>query len=307
MDVSTDYLKTFIAVCECRSFTFATAKVHKSQAAISVQIAKLEEQAGSRLIDRSNHQFKLTKEGEFFLDFARAIVDRTNAAAQALEALHYQLASEVRIGTTRSVGSYLLPDVLSHIAKQLPELRISVLTQGRTPTYERLKKGELDLAVVLTDVAPRGLFSKPLRAEPLCFIISPLHPLAKEKAVSEEELVRVPFIAGVAGNDFSEMLEDLFDRKGIFEAARRITINDLRARKEAVRAGVGFTVVPQFAVTEDVRNNTLKILQVKGGRLPETKLMMIEGRRHTPAYLGAVKHAFVEKLARTLTTPRRSG
>jgi DNA-binding transcriptional LysR family regulator len=83
MDVSTDYLKTFIAVCEYRSFSLATARGHKSQAAISVQIAKIEDQTGATLIDRSHHQFKLTKEGEFFLDFARAIVDRTNEATQA--------------------------------------------------------------------------------------------------------------------------------------------------------------------------------------------------------------------------------
>ena len=53
MDVSTDFLRTFIAVYEYRSFSLATAKVHKSQGAISAQIAKLEEEAGSKLIDRS--------------------------------------------------------------------------------------------------------------------------------------------------------------------------------------------------------------------------------------------------------------
>ena len=45
MDVSTDYLKTFVAVSECNSFSLAVSRVHKSQGAISTQIAKLEEQA----------------------------------------------------------------------------------------------------------------------------------------------------------------------------------------------------------------------------------------------------------------------
>ena len=53
MDVSTDYLKTFVAVSECNSFSLAVSRVHKSQGAISTRIAKLEEQAGIKLIDRS--------------------------------------------------------------------------------------------------------------------------------------------------------------------------------------------------------------------------------------------------------------
>src|SRR5436309_10253461 len=117
MDVSTDFLRTFLAVCECKSFTRATARVHKSQAAISTQIAKLEEQAGSKFIDRSQRQFRLTKEGELFLNFAQEIVAKIDAAQQSLQALHSSVREEVRIGATRSVGIYILPDVISGITK----------------------------------------------------------------------------------------------------------------------------------------------------------------------------------------------
>src|SRR6266511_5068961 len=160
MDISTDFLRTFLAVCECKSFTRATARVHKSQAAISTQIAKLEEQAGSKFLDRSQRQLRLTQEGELFLNFAREIVAKTNAAQQSIQALHNGLREEVRIGTTRSVGMYMLPDVIRSIAKNFPNLKISLLTQGRTLTYERLQQGSVDLAIVLADVVPRGFFAK---------------------------------------------------------------------------------------------------------------------------------------------------
>src|SRR2546426_10395797 len=151
MDVTTDFLRTLIAVCECKSFSLATARVHKSQAAISTQIAKLEEQAGSRFIDRSQRQFRLTKEGELFLNFAHEVVAKTDATQQSLRVLHDRFQEEVRIGTTRSIGIYILPDVISSIAKNFPNLKISLLTQGRTLTYERLQQGSVDLALVLAD------------------------------------------------------------------------------------------------------------------------------------------------------------
>ena len=298
MDVSTDFLRTFIAVCEFKSFSLATARVHKSQAAISTQIAKLEEQAGSKFIDRSHRQFRLTQEGELFLNFAREIVARTNAAQQSIQALHERLTEEVRIGTTRSVGIYLLPDAISRIAKNLPKLKISVLTQGRTLTYERLQQGSVDFAVVLADTVPRGFFARPLRPEPLCYVISPKHPLAGKKTISREELKTVTFITGLKGNDFSDMIDEIFEKDGVPRPAGCITINSLRARKEAVRAGVGITVLPNFTVTDEVQRKTLKILAVEGVRLPDIRLMIVEARRRTPnANIERVRKVLEETLA----------
>ena len=298
MDVSTDFLRTFIAVYECKSFTRTTAKMHKSQTAISTQIAKLEEQAGSKFIDRSQRQFKLTKEGEVFLRFAQEMVAKTDAAQQSLLALHNRLQDAVRIGTTRSVGIYILPDVISSITKDFPNLKISLLTQGRSLTYERLQQGAVDLAVVLADTVPRGFFAKPLRPEPLCFVISPKHPLASKRIISREELKTVPFISGIKGNDFSDMIDEVFEKDGLPTPTGGITINNLRVRKEAVRAGVGVTVVPSFTVREEVQNKTLKVLAIEGGRLPDTQLKIVEAHRRSPnANVDLVKKALEEKLA----------
>jgi DNA-binding transcriptional LysR family regulator len=298
MDVSTDFLRTFLAVCECKSFTRATARVHKSQAAISTQIAKLEAQAGSKFIDRSQRQFRLTKEGELFLNFAAELVAKTDTAQQSLQALHNRVQVEVRIGTTRSVGIYVLPDVIGSLAKDCPNLKFSVLAQSRTVTYERLQQGAVDVAVVLADAVPRGFFGKPLRSEPLCFVISPKHPLARKKTISKEELKTVPFISGIKGNDFSDMIDEIFEKDGTARPTGSITINNLRVRKEAVRAGVGITVLPNFAVREEVRNKTLKVLAIEGGGLSDTQLMMVDARRRSPnANVELVKKALEKKLA----------
>jgi len=297
MDVSTDFLRTFIAVCECKSFTRATARVHKSQAAISTQIAKLEEQAGSKFIDRSQRQFKLTKEGELFLNFARAMVAKTDAAQQSLRALRNRVQQEVRVGATRSLGIYILPEVISSIAKNFPDLKMSLLTQARNSTYECLQQGTVDFAVVLADAVPRGLFAKPLRSEPLCFVISPKHPLAAKKIISREELKTAPFIFGIKGNAFSDMVDEVFEQNGIPRPTRGITISNLRARKEAARAGVGVTVLPNYAVKDEILSNSLKILTIKDGRLPDTQLMIVEARRRTPnANVELVKKALEKEL-----------
>lgn len=298
MDVSTDFLRTFIAVCDCKSFTLATARVHKSQAAISAQIAKLENETGSKFIDRSQRQFRLTKEGELFLSFAQEMVAKTDAAQQTLQALHSSVQEEVRVGATRSIGIHILPDALSSIAKDFPNLKMSLLTQPRAATYECLQQGALDFAVVLGDAAPRGLFAKVLSSVPLYFVISSKHPLAAKKAISREELKTVPFISGMKGNDLSDLIDEVFEKHHVPKRTAYITISNLRARKAAARAGLGVTVLPNFTVRDELQSNTLKVLTIKEGGLPDAQLMIVEARRRSSnANVERVKKALEEKLA----------
>jgi LysR family transcriptional regulator, transcriptional activator of the cysJI operon len=174
-----------------------------------------------------------------------------------------RVQQEVRVGTTRSVGIYILPEVIGSIAKDFPNLKISLLTQGRTLTYERLQQGAVDLAIVLADAVPRGFSAKPLRSEPLCFVISPKHPLASKKVISTDELKTLPFISGIKGNDFSDMIDEIFEKDGIPRPTGGITINNLRVRKEAVRAGAGVTLLPNFTVRDEIESKTLKVLVLK--------------------------------------------
>ena len=297
MDVTTDFLRTLIAVCECKSFSLATVRVHKSQAAISTQIAKLEAQAGSKFIDRSQRQFRLTKEGELFLNFAHEVIAKTDATQRFLLALKNGNLEEVHIGATRSVGIYVLPEVIGSIAKKFPKLKMTVMSQARAVTYECLQQGILDLAVLLADSAPRGFVSVPLRSEPLCFVISSKHPVASKKVVSRAELQTVPFIHGMKGNEFSDLVDDALEKYHFPRPANGMAISNLRARKEAARAGVGVTVLPHFTVKDEVRSKSLKILTIKEGGLPNTQLMIVEAHRRSPnTNVELVKNALVEKL-----------
>ena len=297
MDVTTDFLRTFIAVCECRSFTLATARVHKSQAAISTQIAKLEDQAGSQFIDRSQRQFRLTREGELFLKFAQEVIAKTDALQPSLTALKNGDAEEVRIGATRSVGIYILPEVIGGIVKNFPKLKLTVISQARALTYECLQQSTLDLAVVLADIVPRGLVNTRLRSEPLCFVISPKHPLARKKVISREELHTIPFIYGVKGNEFSDLVDEVFEKSHFPRPAEGIWISNLRARKEAACAGVGVTVLPKFTVGDELRRKTLKLLNIEGGNLPDTQIIIVEAHRQARnSKVESVKNALLEKL-----------
>ena len=297
MDLSTDFLRTFTTLANCKSFSIASGKLHKSQSATSAQIAKLEDQAGLKLIDRSQRPLKLTEAGEVFLGYAKQIISRVDELSHSLRGLSTGNFGEVRIGATRSVGTFLLPKIVRGVLKEFSQLKILLITQPRALTYELLREGTIDFAVVMSDVPPKGFRITPLRSEPLCLVASPKHPLAKHKTISPQHLGSVRFIVGIRGNGQFELLDQLSEESGLPEPSAILQISTLQGRTEAAKAGLGLTVLPLFAVSSALRNGTLARLNVKDLRLAAAEIMLVQRARTTPrANVDQVREAIVRRL-----------
>lgn len=281
MDVSTDFLRTFIAACECKSFSHATAVVHKTQGAISAQIAKLEEQTGGKLLDRSQRPLRLTEAGILFFKFAKEIIEKIDEVNRSLQELTTGIEEEVKIGATRAVATYILPRMIRSVLSDFPKLKLLLLAQPRPVTYEYLNQGKIDFAIVLSDTIPDGFVTTCLRTEPLYFITSAKHRLARKKIVSRKQLSSIPFIAGIKGNEISDIVDRTFEINGIPKPSAGCRIGNLEARKEAARAGFGVTVLPRFVVRDDIYNKTLTTFIIKDLRLPDTRIMTVERRQHS--------------------------
>jgi len=297
MDLSADSLRTFITLATCKSFSIASGKLHKSQSATSTQIAKLEEQAGIKLIDRSQRPLKLTEAGEIFFGYAKEIIVRVDELSQSLRSLSTGSLGEVKIGATRAVGTFLLPKIVQGILKDFSKLKILLITQPRELTYQLLQQGALDFAVVLSDLQPKGFKVTPLRPEPLCMVASPRHPLAKQKRLSAQQLEESRFIVGIRSDGSSEMLDQLSGQSGLPEPSATLQISTLQGRTEAAKAGLGVAVLPQFVVQSEIRNGALRKLTAKHIQLSTAHIMLVQRRRTTPrANVELVKKLIVAKL-----------
>jgi LysR family transcriptional regulator, transcriptional activator of the cysJI operon len=297
MDLSTDSLRAFVTLATCRSFSIASGKLHRSQSATSTQIAKLEEQAGIKLIDRSQRPLKLTEAGEIFFTYANEIITRVDALSHSLRDLSSGSLGEVKIGATRAVGTFLLPKVVQSILSDLSKLKILLITHPRALIYQLLQQGSLDFAVVLSDLPPKGFKVTPLRPEPLCLVVSSRHALAKQRRISVRQLETSRFIVGIRDNGNSEMLDQLSGQSGLPEPATTLQISTLQGRTEAAKAGLGVAVLPQFVVHGDIRTGSLKKLSLKNLQLSKAHIMLVERSRATPrANVELVKRLIVDKL-----------
>lgn len=262
MKLSTLTLSCFTEVCREKGFSPAATKLGKSQSAVSTQIGLLEKELGLKLFDRSKRPLFVTEAGRAFFDFATEILNKSGEFERYLSELSSGVAGEVKIGASTSVGTYILPAILSRLLRRYPKLQISLSTQPRSSVFESVKRADVDFGVVLSDKPPEGLAVKTLKTERLCLIISPKHVLAKTRRASIKDLSAVPFVVGPKGTEYTEMITRVLathDLSGYGVAAR---ISNFEGVKDVVRAGLGIGLLPHFMVREDFRTHTLKQLKL---------------------------------------------
>ncbi|TPW27223.1 LysR family transcriptional regulator [Martelella alba] len=162
-----DALRSFAAGLESGSFAQAADRLGRSTSAISAQLHKLEEQAGTALVMKAGRGLRPTEAGEILLGYARRILALNDEAAAALRGA--DLEGWLRVGLQQDFGEAVLTEVLGRFARSHPRVRIEGRVDRNADLIERVRDGRLDLALAWDDG------SAPPRAErrasvPLCWI-----------------------------------------------------------------------------------------------------------------------------------------
>ncbi|PAU76106.1 LysR family transcriptional regulator [Halomonas salipaludis] len=159
-----DAARTFVAICETGNFRRAAARVHRSPSAVSLQIGKLEEQLGVRLLHRDARHVRLTHQGERLLGFARRLVGISD---EAMAAFHGSpLTGSLSVAAPHDLGASLVPSVLRRLAEAHPRIRVDVRLDTSEAVQRLFMEGKASLALFNEVNAPqmpaRDLFSEEL-------------------------------------------------------------------------------------------------------------------------------------------------
>ncbi|KAF1054043.1 MAG: HTH-type transcriptional regulator YofA [Stenotrophomonas maltophilia] len=170
-----DVLRTFVTGMELGSFARAAERLGRSTSAISAQLKKLEEQAGTPVLRREGRGMVLTEAGETLLGYARRLLELNDEAAVALRDTH--LAGTLRLGLQEDFADTVLPQVLGRFARAHPQARIDVRMGRQQGLLEGIQRGELDLALTWEFGQPPGAHARHLGDVQPCWIAG-TEPLA---------------------------------------------------------------------------------------------------------------------------------
>ncbi|MGM0645836.1 MAG: LysR substrate-binding domain-containing protein [Thermodesulfobacteriota bacterium] len=145
-DIDSQLLRAFVTVAELGSFTRAATKLYRTQSAVSMQVRRLEQQLGKKLLARTSRQVTLTSLGEMILPYARRILRIQEA--MLTEVGQEQISGKVRLGMPDDYAAYFLPQVLSHFGLLYPNIQLEIFCELSRNLEPMVRSGEIDLAVV---------------------------------------------------------------------------------------------------------------------------------------------------------------
>ncbi|HTH96274.1 MAG TPA: LysR substrate-binding domain-containing protein [Stellaceae bacterium] len=162
-----DVLRSFVTGLELGSYAKAAERLGRSTSAVSAQLKKLEEQAGTPIFRKSGRGLALTDAGETMLGYARRLLELNDEAAVAMRGR--DLEGWVRLGLQEDFAETLLPEVLGRFARAHPRLKVEARVARNAELLERVTTGKLDLALAwsLGDTTPHA---KRIAEVPLCWI-----------------------------------------------------------------------------------------------------------------------------------------
>jgi DNA-binding transcriptional LysR family regulator len=236
-----DVLRTFVTGHDLGTFAAAAKRLGRSQSAVSLQLRKLESQAGQALLRKDGRGLALTPAGEIMLSYARRLIELNDEAVAAVSGV--TMEGWVRLGLVQDFAESWLPALLGRFARAHPGVRVEARVDRGAPLAAAVTKGELDMALVWGDLP--GPHRTELASVPVVWVGAPQHAVAP--------LRPLPLATFEPPCVFRDAALRALDRAGI---PWRITFTSpsLAGLWAAVEAGLGVTprnrhsVPPRLAI-----------------------------------------------------------
>jgi DNA-binding transcriptional LysR family regulator len=246
------HLLALVAVVETGTFSGAAERLGYTQSAVSQQVGTLERIVGASLFERpgGRRPVRLTAAGEMLLTHARTVLARVNAAAADLRALASGEQGQLQVGTLPSVGTKVLPRLLTTFRAEWPGVEI-VLRESRdcSDLIHAVETGDIDVTFI--DIGPYEtgpLQVRRLFDDPMVLVAPAGAPEAGRRAVSIDDVAHLPMI-GTRNPGCRQIIDDAFRQAAViptyvFRSDDNPTIQGL------IGSGLAYAVLPLLTVDE---------------------------------------------------------
>ena len=241
-------IKYFCAVAEELSFARASLRLSIVQPALSIQIRSLEEELGTRLLERTTRKVVLTHSGKIFLQEARDILQRVTGATQSVKEAEAGIIGTLRLGYVSAFATVRLGSVLRSFRKQFPRLKLSLVSSEPWTLQEMLHADKIDVAVLRPPIASSALTGAVIGRSRMIVAVPKGSALAKKKRLDWKDFHEQPMVRSSLSEDiFYHSFLDLCERAGAFPKVTEFA-DDLPTKFWLISSGAGFSPTSDTAV-----------------------------------------------------------
>jgi DNA-binding transcriptional LysR family regulator len=287
-------LHIFCKVVELRSFSKAASSVYLSQPTVSSHIKDLEDHFECKLIDRLGREVAPTKAGLLLYGYAAKMIALKENAERALAEFQGKVRGHLTIGGSTIPGGYILPPLLGEFKQAYPEVTVTLIESDTAGIIQDTIEGRVELGIVGAKAREAQLVQEKVMDDEMFLIVPKGHKWAATGHVRLEELIKEPFIMREPGSGTRKSIEQVLDQSGHWFGHLNVVaeMGSTEAVRQAIKAGVGVSILSECAVGDELAARSLKKVGIKGMSFQRAFYLIVHKHRTQ----SPLCHAFVKFL-----------
>lgn len=280
MNYTLHQLQVFLKVTQTQSITKAAEELHLTQPAVSIQLKNLQDQFEIPLTEVIGRKLFITDFGKEIAVAAERILNEVNAINYKTLAHKGQMIGRLKISVV-STGKYVMPYFLSDFLRKHQGIELLLDVTNKTRVVESLEKNEVDFSLV--SVMPENLQVDYIELmDNKLFLVGSKEQEFKRKLHDHSILEEVPLIYREAGSGTRHIMERFIKQHNL-SVIKKMELTSNEAVKQAVIAGLGYSIMPLIGIKNELINGDLQIIHVKGFPIESIwRLIWLKSKNFSP-------------------------
>jgi len=293
MKYTLNQLQIFLKVVKTGSVTKASEELHLTQPAVSIQLKNFQNQFDIPLMEVVGRKIYITHFGREIAETAENIIDQVYAINYKTMEYKGQLTGRLKISVV-STGKYVMPFFLSDFINQHPGVELLMDVTNKNKVVKSLENNEVDFALVSILPTKLNIHKLDLLQNKL-YLVGNTNTRFKEPSVTKDIFRELPLLFREKGSGTRQTMESFIERNNIpFQKKMELTSNE--AVKQAILAGLGYSIMPLIGIKSELHNNELQIIPVKGLPIKTVwSLIWLKGKSHSPVCISFLDYLKKEK------------
>ncbi|MEG0403902.1 MAG: LysR family transcriptional regulator [Anaerorhabdus sp.] len=282
------HLRIFVTVFQKGSITKAAEALHLAQPAVSLAIKELENYYGICLFDRLTRKIYPTEAARKLFDYAMPILVMFDEMEENI--VNWEALGALRIGTTITIGNFILPQVIKLLKKKYPKTKVQVTINNSETIEKLLGDNEVDIALLEGRNHHKNKVTEiPFFTDELCLIVSKENPLSKRKSIQLKELEKADLLFRENGSAERQLITSLF-------TANNLVVNPIwesvstKALVRAVKKDLGVSILPYLMIKDDLKEKDVVRVKIDDVNLVRNFMVIYNQNK----YLTETAQAFIE-------------
>lgn len=293
MHYTLNQLKIFLKIAERGSITKAAEELHLTQPAVSNQLKNFQDQFDIPLTELVGRKIYITDFGKEIAQSAERILNEVATIDFKTHAFKGQLTGRLKLSVV-STGKYVMPYFLASFMSQNPGVELQMDVTNKQGVIGTMEENSVDFSLV--SILPSSMQLEKLDLlENKLYLVSNQSQKFKKVPYSKNLFKDLPLIYREGGSATRQAMEIFFEQNHVL-AIKKMELTSNEAVKQAVLAGLGYSIMPLIGIRNELQSNGLQIIPVNG--LPVKtmwRLIWPKGKNHSPVASAFLRYVEKEK------------